>query len=87
MTMTPREEAYSLIAKLPDKVMEDIVRELKRMFDSPLTWETPEQEKARKMQAFQEMERMRKTCPLRIPEDYETEYEDVILEKHKMVMA
>ena len=87
--MTPREEAYALIDKLPDKVMEDIVQVLKKKDNDPKTWETPEQEKARKarereesMQAFRELEEMILTRPLQIPENYEEVYADALAEKY-----
>ena len=83
--MTLKEEAYALIEKLPDKVMGDIVQMLKRTAESPFTWETPEQTRERKMKAFLEMEKMRKTMPLFIPEDYETEYETAMSEKYGLV--
>ena len=83
--MTLKEEAYAIIDKLPDKVMGDIVQMLKRTAASPLTWETPEQTRERKMKAFLEMEKMRKTMPLFIPEDYEAEYEAAMSEKYGLV--
>jgi len=85
--MTLKEEAYAIIDKLPDKVMEDIVQMLKRTEENPRTWETPEQERERKMRAFQRMEELRKTNPLQIPEDYEAEYEDAVLEKYRKATA
>ena len=85
--MTLKEEAYAIIDKLPDKVMADIVRELQQKADDPRTWETPEQERERKMRAFQRMEEMRKTTPLRFPEDYEAEYEDALSEKYRSATA
>lgn len=45
--MTLKEEAYAIIDRLPDKVMGDILRELKQKADDPRTWETPEQERER----------------------------------------
>ena len=87
--MTPREEALELIGKLPDKVMGDIVNVLKKKDEDPKTWETPEQEKARKarereesMQAFRELEEMIRTRPLQIPENYEEVYADALVEKY-----
>ena len=80
--MTLKEEACSLINQLPDKVMEDIVRQLKRTMDSPSTWKTPEQEREESMQAFRELQEMRRTAPLYIPEDYKAEYEAAIAEKY-----
>ena len=87
--MTLKEEAYALIDKLPEKVMADIVQALKKTDNDPLTWETPEQEAARKakereesMQAFLWMEEMKKKKPLLIPENYEEAYTDAIVEKY-----
>ena len=80
--MTLKEEAYALIDKLPDKVMGDIVQTLKQIEASPFTWETPEEERARKMQAFLELEEMRKKRPLGAPIDYKAEYEAAVLEKY-----
>ena len=85
--MTLKEEAYAIIDKLPDKVMGDILKELQRKADDPITWETPEQERERKMRAFQRMEELRKTNPLRIPEDYESEYADAVSEKYARATA
>ena len=86
--MTLKEEAYALIDKLPEKVMADIVQALKKTDNDPLTWETPEQEAARKarereekMEALRWMEEMRKKKPLLIPENYEEAYTDAIMEK------
>ena len=74
--MTLREEALELINRLPDKVMEDIVRVLKKKDNDPKTWETPEQQKERearelaeRREAFRWLEEMRKTKPLLIPEN------------------
>ena len=80
--MTLREEALELINKLPDKVMEDIVRSLKSTFNSPFTWETKEQERARKMRAFHELEEMRKIMPPLEPIDCKAEYHAAIAEKY-----
>ncbi|MBQ3586295.1 MAG: hypothetical protein IJQ08_02980 [Synergistaceae bacterium] len=87
--MTLKEEAYAIIEKLPDKVMEDVLRELKETEENPLTWETPEQEAARKakareesMEAFRWMEEMKKKRPLLIPENYEEAYADALAEKY-----
>ena len=92
--MTLKEEAYALIDKLPDKVMEDVLRSLKHKANDPRTWETPEQERARKarereesMQAFRELQEMIRTRPLRIPENYEEEYADAMAKKYGMVTA
>ncbi len=90
--MTLKEEAYALIDKLPDKVMEDVLRSLKEKDNDPRTWETPEQEQERKnrereesMQAFRELQEMIRTRPLRIPENYEEVYADVMAEKYGLV--
>ena len=87
--MTPREEALELIGKLPDKVMGDIVNVLKKKDEDPKTWETPEEEAARKekeskerWEAFLWLEHMRKTQPLQIPENYEEVYADALVEKY-----
>ena len=87
--MTLKEEAYAIIDKLPDKVMGDILKDLQRKADDPITWETPEQEAARKakereksMQAFLWMEEMKKKSPLLIPENYEEAYADALAEKY-----
>ena len=76
--MTLKEEAYAIIDKLPDKVMGDVLKEIKKTADDPKTWETPEQEQARlarereeSMEAFRWMEEMRKKRPILIPENYE----------------
>ena len=86
--MTLREEALELINRLPDKVMEDIVRVLKKKDNDPKTWETPEQQKERearelaeRREAFRWLEEMRKTKPLLIPENYEEVYADAMAEK------
>lgn len=60
LIMTQREEAIALLEKLPDKVMGDILRHLKRIADDPRTLETPEQTRARKMRAFQK--RVKASC-------------------------
>ncbi|MBQ7593768.1 MAG: hypothetical protein IJU48_05385 [Synergistaceae bacterium] len=90
--MTLKEEAYALIDKLPDKVMEDVLRSLKEKDNDPRTWETPEQEKEReareleeRREAFRWMEEMRKKKPLLIPENYEEVYADVMAEKYGLV--
>ena len=87
--MTLKEEAYAIIDKLPEKVMEEVVQSLKKTEENPLTWETPEQEQARlakereeSMAAFRWMEEMRKKRPLLIPENYEEAYTDAIMEKY-----
>ena len=87
--MTLREEALELINRLPDKVMEDIVRVLKKKDNDPKTWETPEQEQKRKarereesMQAFRELQEMIRTRPLQIPENYEEVYAEAMAEKY-----
>ncbi len=90
--MTLKEEAYALIDKLPEKVMADVVKALRKTDDDPKTWETPEQEKARKdrereesMQAFRELQDMIRTSPLNIPENYEEVYADAMAEKYGLV--
>ena len=90
--MTPREEAYALLEKLPDKVMEDIVQTLKKKDDDPLTWETPEQQKERearelekRREALRWLEEMRKKKPLLIPENYEEVYADAMAEKYGLM--
>lgn len=90
--MTLKEEAYAIIDKLPEKVMEEVVKSLKKTEENPLTWETPEQEKARlereheeSMQAFRELQEMIRTRPLRIPENYEEVYADAMAEKYGLV--
>ena len=62
---------------------------LKKKDNDPKTWETPEQEKARKarereesMQAFRELEEMIRTRPLQIPDNYEEVYADALAEKY-----
>ena len=87
--MTLKEEAYAIIDKLPEKVMEEVVQSLKKTEENPLTWETPEQQKERearelaeKREAFLWMEEMRKKRPLLIPENYEEAYTDAIMEKY-----
>ena len=87
--MTLKEEAYALIDKLPEKVMADVVQALKKTDNDPITWETPEQEQARKarereesMEAFRWMEEMKKKRPLLIPENYEEAYADALAEKY-----
>lgn len=94
--MTLKEEAYAIIDKLPDKVMGDILKDLQRKADDPITWETPEQEAARKakkreesMRAFlrleemrKEIQAMRKEDPDLIPDDYEEAYADSLAEKY-----
>ena len=87
--MTLKEEAYAIIDKLPDKVMGDVLKEIKKTADDPKTWETPEQQKERearelaeKREAFMWLEKMRKTKPLLIPENYEEAYTDAIMEKY-----
>ena len=90
--MTLKEEAYALIDKLPEKVMADVVQALKKTDNDPKTWETPEQEQARKarereesMQAFRELQEMIRTRPLNIPENYEEVYADAMAEKYGLV--
>ena len=90
--MTLKEEAYAIIDKLPDKVMGDILKELQKKADDPITWETPEQERERKarereksMQAFRELEEMIRARPLQIPENYEEVYADAMAEKYGLV--
>ena len=90
--MTLKEEAYAVIDKLPEKVMEEVVRSLKKTEENPLTWETPELEQARlakereeSMQAFRELQEMIRTRPLRIPENYEEVYADAMAEKYGLV--
>ena len=90
--MTLKEEAYALIDKLPEKVMADVVQALKKTDNDPITWETPEQEQARKarereesMQAFRELQEMIRTRPLNIPENYEEVYADAMAEKYGLV--
>ena len=87
--MTLKEEAYAIIDKLPDKVMEDMLKALKKTETNPRMWETPEQEQARKakeleesMAAFRWMEDMKKKQPLLIPENYEEAYADALAEKY-----
>ena len=87
--MTLKEEAYAIIDKLPDKVMADVLQELKKTEANPRTWETPEQEAAREAKELEErrvaflwLERMRKTNPLQIPENYEEVYADALAEKY-----
>ena len=89
--MTLKEEAHAFIDKLPDKVMEDIVQLLRKKDEDPITWETPEQEAARKAkeleerrEAFRWLEYMRKNHPLQIPENYEEVYAEAIAEKYGM---
>lgn len=67
--MTLKEEACSLINQLPDKCMEGIIRQLKRKMEDPWTWETPEQERARKMEALQGLQELRKQA-----REYEAKY-------------
>ncbi|MBQ6972864.1 MAG: hypothetical protein IJP86_11000 [Synergistaceae bacterium] len=57
--------------------------------DDPRTWETPEQERERKMRAFMELEEMRKEFqamrkkdPSLIPDDYEEAYAEALEEKY-----
>ena len=90
--MTLKEEAYALIDKLPDKVMEDVLKSLKEKDNDPRTWETPEQEKEReereqeeRMEALRWLQEMRKKKPLLIPENYEEVYADVMAEKYGLV--
>lgn len=52
--MTLKEEAYAIIERLPDKVMGDILKELKKTEANPRTWETPEQEQAREAKELEE---------------------------------
>ncbi len=52
--MTLKEEAYAIIERLPDKVMGDILKELKKTEANPRTWETPEQEAERKARELEE---------------------------------
>lgn len=94
--MTLKEEAYAIIEKLPDKVMEDVLRELKETEENPLTWETPEQEAARKAKELEERREalrwlqdmrmkirdMRKENPALIPDDCEEAYADALAEKY-----
>lgn len=58
--MTLKEEAYAIIDKLPDKVMGDILQVLKRTEESPLTWETPEQSRMKKIDALREIQLLRR---------------------------
>ncbi len=90
--MTLKEEAYAIIDKLPDKVMEDVLKALKKTEENPRTWETPEQEAERKARereesiaAFRWMEEMKKKKPLLIPENYEEAYADALAEKYGLV--
>ena len=92
--MTLKEEAIDLINKLPDKVMGDIVTLLKKKDEDPITWETPEEEQARKarereesMKAFLELEEMIKAHPWQIPENYEDVYADAMAEKYGRATA
>ena len=94
--MTLKEEAYAIIDKLPDKVMEDVLKALKKTEENPRTWETPEQEQAReakeleeRREAFlrleeirKEIQAMRKKDPSLIPDDYEEAYADALAEKY-----
>ena len=94
--MTLKEEAYAIIDKLPDKVMGDILQVLKRTEENPRTWETPEQEQARKAKELEEkrealkwlqdmrmkIQEMRKKNPELVPDDYEEAYADAIAEKY-----
>ncbi len=94
--MTLKEEAYAIIDKLPDKVMADIVKGLKETADNPLTWETPEQEAARKAKELEErrealrwlqdmrekIREMSKEDPTLIPDNYEEAYADALAEKY-----
>ncbi len=87
--MTLKEEAYAIIDRLPEKVMGDVLQVLKKTDENPRTWETPEQEQARKakereesMAAFRWMEEMKKKKPLLIPENYEEAYADALAEKY-----
>ncbi len=90
--MTLKEEACALIEKLPDKVMADVLKGIKETADDPKTWETPEQQKERearelaeRREAFMWLEKMRKTKPLLIPENYEEVYAEGMAEKYGLV--
>ena len=92
--MTQREEAMALLGRLPDKVMGDILQVLRKKDEDPKTWETPEQEKARKerereesMKAFRELEEMIRQHPWQVPENYEEVYADAMVEKYGKVSA
>ena len=87
--MTLKEEAYAIIDKLPDKVMEDVLKALKKTEANPRTWETPEQEQAReakelekRREAFRWLNEMIRTQPLQIPENYEEVYAEAMAEKY-----
>ena len=94
--MTLKEEAYAIIDKLPDKVMEDVLKALKKTEANPRTWETPEQEQAREAKELEErrealkwlqdmrmkIQDMRKENPELVPDDYKEAYADAIAEKY-----
>lgn len=87
--MTLKEEAYAIIDKLPDKVMEDVLKALKKTEANPRTWETPEQEQAREAKELEErrealrwLKEMIRTQPLEIPENYEEVYAEAMAEKY-----
>lgn len=80
--MTLKEEAYALIEKLPDKVMGDIVQMLKRTVESPLTWETPEQSRMKKMEALLEIQQLRRDARRFGSMDYATAREEAMFEKY-----
>lgn len=80
--MTLKEEAYSLIDKMPDKVMEDVVRDLRNTINNPWTWETPEQSRARKMQALRELQALREDARKLGSMDYATAREEAMFEKY-----
>lgn len=94
--MTLKEEAYAIIERLPDKVMEDVLKALKKTEANPRTWETPEQEQAREAKELEErrealkwlqdmrmkIQDMRKENPELVPDDYEEAYADALAEKY-----
>lgn len=87
--MTLKEEAYAIIDRLPDKVMEDVLKALKKTEANPRTWETPEQEQAReakeleeRREALRRLKEMIRTQPLEIPENYEEVYAEAMAEKY-----
>ncbi len=87
--MTLKEEAYAIIDKLPDKVMEDVLKALKKTESNPRTWETPEQEQAREAKELEErrealrwLKEMIRKQPLEIPENYEEVYAEAMAEKY-----
>ena len=80
--MTLKEEACSLINQLPDKVMEDVVWKLKRIFDNPNTWKSPEQEVSEKMKALWELQALRSDARKLGSMDYATAREEAMYEKY-----